>query len=332
MTPRVAVLDDFQDVARRYGPWEQLSDRVELTVFHDQLSADDELIARLEPFEIVVAMRERTAFTRARLERLPNLRLLVTTAIANASFDLAAARELGIVTCGTDWTPETTVEHTWALILSLTHRVCEDDRAMREGDWQRGVGVDVCGKTLGLLGLGRLGSRVAAIGQAFGMGVIAWSHNLDPARARNLGVEPVDQDALFARSDVLSIHLKLRERTRGIVGARELALMKASAYFVNTSRGPLVNEDALLATLREERLAGAALDVFSVEPLPADHPLRSAPRTILTPHVGFVSADCYRTYFRGVVEDIAAYLAGSPVRLLTPERPSLDQPAPAEAG
>lgn len=332
MSVRVAVLDDFQGVAERFGPWEELGDRIELTVFRDHLEDEAELIERLSPFDVVVAMRERTPFGRGRLERLPRLRLLVTTAVANASFDLEAAADLGITVCGTEWTPTTTVELTWGLILALTHRICEEDRALRAGRWQSTVGLDLDGRCLALLGLGRIGGRMAVLGHAFGMEVIAWSSNLDRDRAECLGVEPVSREELFERADVLSIHLKLRERTRGLVGAADLARMKETAFLVNTSRGPIVEERALLDALEGGRIAGAGLDVFWEEPLDPSHPILRAPSTVLTPHIGFVSDRSYGTYFGGVVEDVAAFLDGEPIRTLTPERPSLDMPPGAAYG
>jgi phosphoglycerate dehydrogenase-like enzyme len=316
MAARVAILDDYQDVARSIGPWADLGGSVTLTAFHDHVADDDALVERLLPFEVVVAMRERTPFGRARLERLPALRLLVTTGRANAAIDVDAARELGVVVSGTDALAAPTYELTWALILAVTRSVCAEDRRVRAGGWQHTIGPELAGRTLGVIGLGRQGARVAAIGRAFEMEVLAWSQNLDGGRARSLGAEPVTKEELLRRSDVVTIHLRLSERTRGLVGAAELAAMKPTAYLVNTSRGPIVDEAALLAALESGAIAGAGLDVYDVEPLPAGHPLRSAPRTVLTPHIGYVSTGNYETFFRDVVEDIAAYLAGEPVRVL----------------
>ena len=318
MSLRVAILDDYQDVARDLGPWADLGDGVEVTAFHDHVAEDDALVERLEPFEVVVAMRERTPFGRARLERLPGLRLLITTGMANASIDLEAAQTLGVLVCGTAGLAAPTYELTWALILAVTRGVCAEDRRVREGGWQHTIGPELSGRTLGVIGLGRQGSRVAAIGNAFGMRVVAWSQNLDPEAARTQGVEPVDRDELLRRADVVTIHLRLSERTRGLLGAAELEAMKPTAYLVNTSRGPIVDEAALLRALHAGSIAGAALDVYDVEPLPADHPLRSAPRTVLTPHIGYVSLGNYETYFRDVVEDVAAFLRGEAVRVLRP--------------
>ena len=250
MAVLVALLDDYQGVARSMGLWEELGDAVEVTAFSDHVADDDALVERLAPFEVVVAMRERTPFTRARLERLPALRLLVTTGRANAAIDVAAAKELGVVVSGTEGLAAPTYELTWALILAVTRSVTAEDRRVREGRWQHTIGPELAGRTLGVIGLGRQGSRVAAIGRAFEMDVLAWSQNLDPEAARAQGVEPVaTKEELLARADVVTIHLRLSERTRGLIGPAELAAMKPTAYLVNTSRGPIVDEDALLEAL-----------------------------------------------------------------------------------
>jgi phosphoglycerate dehydrogenase-like enzyme len=311
---RVAVLDDYQHVARDMGPWDTLGPDVEVDFFADHVADDDALVARLEPYEAVVAMRERTPFGRARLERLPNLRLLVTTGMGNASIDVGAAAELGIVVSGTGSLATPTAELTWGLILALTRSICAEDRAVRAGGWQHTIGPELSGRTLGVLGLGRLGSRVAGYGRAFGMRVLGWSEHLDPGRARELGVEPSSRDDLLSRADIATIHLRLSERTRGLIGARELELLGPESYLVNTSRGPIVDEAALLAALHSGEIAGAGLDVYDVEPLPDDHPLRRAPRTVLSPHLGYVAADTYRLFYTDAVEDIEAWRAGSPVR------------------
>jgi len=313
---RVAVLDDYQDLARDYGSWERLDGRVELQTFTDHLADDDALVARLEPFEVIVAMRERTPFPKARLERLPKLRLLITTGMANAAIDLSAAKQLGVVVSGTTGGSDATAELTWGLVLALTRHICDEDRNVRDGRWQRTIGPELAGRTLALVGLGRLGSKVAAYGAAFSMEVIAWSENLDATQARSLGVEPVGKDELLARADILSIHTRLSERTRGLIGLNELELMKPSAYLVNTSRGPIVDETALLDALRAGRIAGAALDVFEREPLPVDHPLQSAPNTVLTPHIGYVGQRAYEGFYRGIVENLESWLAGDPIRVL----------------
>jgi phosphoglycerate dehydrogenase-like enzyme len=311
---RVAILDDYQGVARSLADWGSLDASVE--AFRDHVADDDALVARLDGFDVVVAMRERTPFGRERLARLPALRLLVTSGMANASIDMEAARSCGVVVCGTGGLAAPTVELTWALILAVARRVCAEDARIRAGGWQRELGVELSGRTLGVVGLGRLGSQVAAIGQAFGMPVIAWSQNLDPARAASLGVEAVEKLELFSRADVVTVHVRLSERTRGLVGAAELAAMRPSAVFVNTSRGPIVDSAALLAALESGTIAGAGLDVFDVEPLPPGDPLRTAPNTVLTPHIGYVSRGSYEIYYRDAVEDIAAWARGVPVRVL----------------
>jgi phosphoglycerate dehydrogenase-like enzyme len=312
---RVAVLDDYQGVALSYGDWDGLDAEVE--VFADHLAGDDEVVARLAPFEVVVAMRERTPFPRARIERLGNLRLLVTTGARNASIDLDAARDRGVTVCGTGYAAQSTAELAWALILAVTRRICAEDARVRAGGWQHTIGPELAGRTLGLVGLGRLGTRMARIAHAFEMETIAWSQNLTPERAAEAGSEAVAKEELFRRADVVSVHLVLSERSRGLVGAAELALMKPTAYLVNTSRGPIVDEAALLAALHEGRIAGAGLDVYDVEPLPPAHPLRFAPNTVLTPHIGYVTTGTYEVFYRDAVEDIAAWLRGAPVRVLT---------------
>jgi phosphoglycerate dehydrogenase-like enzyme len=298
---RVAILDDYQGVALDMADWGDL----EPVAFREHCEA----IERLRGFEVIVAMRERTAFPRERLLQLPDLRLLVSTGRANAAIDVAAARELGVVVCGTDSAAAPTSELTWGLILALVRNIPKEDRAMRDGGWQHTMGPHLEGKTLGVMGLGRQGTRVAAVGRAFGMRVLAWSQNLDAP-------ERVGREALLRESDVVTIHLRLSDRTRGLIGAAELARMKSSAYLVNTSRGPIVDEAALLDALHAGTIAGAALDVYDIEPLPADHPLRRAPNTVLTPHLGYVSTDNYRAFFRGAVEDIEAYRRGTPIRVL----------------
>ena len=315
---RVAILDDYQRVAVHMADWTAALPGAEIVSFADHLDRDDDVAARLADFDVVVAMRERTPFRRSLLARLPRLRLLVTTGMRNAAIDLSAAAELGITVCGTAGSGSSTVELTWALILSLVRHVPAEDASIRSGGWQRTVGADLAGATLGVLGLGNLGRRVAAIGLAFGMDVIAWSQNLTAEAAAAGGARRVERQALFRLSDVLTIHLVLGDRTRGLVGAAELALMKPTAYLVNTSRGPIVDEAALAEHLAAGRIAGAALDVYGVEPLPAGDPLRTLPRSVLTPHLGYVSERTYRTMYREAAEDIAAFLAGRPVRALTP--------------
>jgi phosphoglycerate dehydrogenase-like enzyme len=310
---RVAVLDDYQGVALGCADWSAL----EVEVFPDHVADDDALVEQLAPFDVVVAMRERTPFPRARLERLPSLRLLVTTGMRNASIDLDAARELGITVCGTGSLGPPTAELAWALILALTRHVPAEDAAMRAGGWQHTIGPELAGHRLGIVGLGRLGARMAAIARAFEMEVVAWSQNLTAERAAEAGAARVDKDELFATADVVTIHLVLSDRTRGLVGTSELALMRPTAYLVNTSRGPIVDEAALLDALHAGRIAGAALDVYDTEPLPGDHPLRRAPNTVLTPHIGYVTTGTYEVFYRDAVEDVERWLAGDPVRVLT---------------
>jgi phosphoglycerate dehydrogenase-like enzyme len=315
---RVAILDDYQGVALRMADWSSLPGGTEVEVFRDHLPDLGAVAARLADFEVVVAMRERTPFPRVLLERLPRLRLLVTTGMRNAAIDLPAAGERGIVVCGTAGLPYPTAELAWGLILSLVRRIPVEDRATREGRWQVSLGLGLNGKTLGVVGLGTLGARVARVGRAFEMQVLAWSQNLTPDRAAAVGASLVARDELLARSDVVSIHLVLSERTRGLIGARELALMKPSAYLVNTSRGPLVDEKALVQVLRDGAIAGAGLDVFDEEPLALDHPLRHLPNTVITPHLGYVTEETYRVFYTEALEDTQAYLRGEPIRVLHP--------------
>ena len=313
---RIAVLDDYQQIATTIADWSQVPD-AEVVVFHDHVHEEGALAARLSPFDVVVAMRERTPFPRSLLERLPNLRLLVSTGVRNKSIDVAAANERGVTVCGTGNLPTPAVELTWGLVLACVRNIPQEDAAVRAGGWQHTVGGDLHGARLGVLGLGRLGERVARIGSAFGMDVVAWSQNLTDERAAEVGARRVEKDELFRTADVVTVHLVLSDRTRGLVGQDELARMKPSAVLVNTSRGPIVDEAALLGALHSGGIAGAGLDVFDAEPLAPDHPLRSAPRTVLTPHLGYVTEKTYAIFFREAVEDVAAFLAGSPVRVLS---------------
>jgi phosphoglycerate dehydrogenase-like enzyme len=312
---RVAVLDDYQRVAASMADWKGLDGDV--VYFADHVADPDALVRRLAGFDVVVAMRERTAFPKSVLDRLPDLRLLVTTGPFNASIDVDAARELGVTVCGTGGALFNTVEMTWALILAVARGLPAEDALLRAGGWQRGVGRTLHGSTLSVLGLGNLGSFVAQLGLAFGMTVIAWSTNLSEERCHQVGVARVERDELFTRADVLTIHLKLSERTHQLVGARELGLMRPSAVLINTSRGPIVDELALADALSRGDLGGAGLDTFTTEPLPLDHPLRRAPNTVLSPHLGYVTDDCYRIFYGDAVEDIAAWQGGNPVRAIT---------------
>jgi phosphoglycerate dehydrogenase-like enzyme len=286
--------------------------------FSAHIGDEDRLVAHLQPFDVVIAMRERTPFPRRVLERLPALRLLVTTGMRNPSIDLAAARELGVTVCGTGAHPSGTAELTWALILAVARHLPQEDASVRAGGWQQSVGTDLAGGVLGVLGLGRLGERVARVGQAFGMDVVAWSQNLTDERAAEVGVRRASGlHQLLETADVVTIHLQLSDRTRGLLGAAELARMKPTAILVNTSRGPIVDESALVHALREGAIAGAGLDVFDTEPLPRHHPLRELRRAVLTPHLGYVTEATYQVFYREAVEDVAAWLAGTPLRLLT---------------
>jgi phosphoglycerate dehydrogenase-like enzyme len=313
---RIAILDDYQGVALQTADWGRLPAGTEVQVFQDHLADLDAVAARLAGFDVVLAMRERTPFPRALLDRLPRLRLLVTTGMRNAAIDVRAAADRGIVVCGTAGLPYPTAELTWGLILALVRRIPAEDRATREGRWQLSLGLGLAGKTLGVLGLGTLGSRVARVGRAFEMEVLAWSQNLTAEGAAKAGATLVGRDELLARSDVVTIHLVLSDRTRRLIGPRELALMKRSAYLVNTSRGPIVDEAALIAALGAGSLAGAGLDVFDEEPLPLDHPLRRLPNTVITPHLGYVTEETYRIFHEQALEDIEAYLRGAPIRVL----------------
>jgi phosphoglycerate dehydrogenase-like enzyme len=312
---RIVVLDDYQRVAAGLADWERLRPH-EVVFLHEPLADEDAVVHALAGFDVVCAMRERTRFTASVLERLPQLRLLVTTGMRNAAIDMEAAAARGVTVCGTETPTHPTAELTWALILALARHVPAEDRALREGRWQTTVGTPLRDRTLAVLGLGRLGTAVAAVGTAFGMRVVAWSANLTRERAEAAGAELVGRDELFALADVLTVHLVLSERTRGLVGARELGLMKPTALLVNTSRGPIVDEDALVEALRRGAIGGAGLDVYDREPLPPGHRLLELPNTVLTPHLGYVAEDGYRLFYGQTVEDVQAWLAGSPVRLL----------------
>jgi len=317
---RIAVLDDYQQVAADLGDWGSLPPGTELVAFAEHIADGDRLVAALAGFDVVVAMRERTPLPRGVIERLAGLRLIVTTGMRNAAVDVDAATDAGITVCGTSGAITPTSELTWALILALLRHVPAEDAAVRSGGWQHTVGVGVAGRTIGVVGLGNLGRLVAEAARAFRMQTIAWSQNLTAERAADVGARLVTKDELFATADVVSIHLVLSDRTRHLVGEAELRSMKPGSVLINTSRGPIVDEVALVRALSEGWIAGAGLDVFEVEPLPADHPLRSAPNTVLTPHIGYVTDDCYRIFYRDIVEDIAAFDRGAPVRVINPTR------------
>ena len=316
---RLAILNDYQDAARATADWSVLEPEVEITVFHEALPEDEaERAAALQLFDIVCMMRERTPMPRSLLERLPNLKLLTTTAMVNRRTDMAAAKELGITVCGSGGAGNGTAELTWGLIIGLARHISAEHQNMRDGRWQLTLGDDLIGHRLGLLGLGNIGARVARVGAAFGMDVIAWSQNLTEERAREAGARLVSREELFARADYLSIHVVLGDRSRGLVGAEDLARMKPTAYLVNTSRGPIVQEDALIDALRTRSIAGAGLDVYDVEPLPKDHPLLALDNVLLTPHLGFVTRDAYAKFYGDTVENVAAFLKGEPIRVLNP--------------
>jgi phosphoglycerate dehydrogenase-like enzyme len=313
---RIVLLDDYQGIALDYGGWDRVPDEWEKVALCQHIADPDELVEALAGAEIVLAMRERTQFPASTLDRLPDLKLLITTGMGNVAIDIPAAQRNGVVVCGTGGHGPATAELAWALILGLARKIPAEDANMRRGGWQTTIGTDIAGTTLGLVGLGNLGKQMVPVAKAFGMDVVAWSTNLDPEAARAAGAEPVGKDELFERSDFVSVHYKLSDRSRGLIGAADLALMKASAYLVNTSRGPIIDTNALLDALEAGTIAGAGIDVYDTEPLPADHALRSAPRTIITPHLGYVTEDTYMVFFDDAVEDVLAWLAGDPVRVL----------------
>ncbi|MFE6523905.1 D-2-hydroxyacid dehydrogenase family protein [Streptomyces sp. NPDC057794] len=318
MRLRCAVLDDFQKVATEVADWSVVADDVEVVSFDRHLDGEDALADALAGFDIVVTLRERVPFPGSLIARLPRLKLLVASGMRNSVIDYAAAEAHGVTVCGTASSSTPPVELTWALLLGLARGIVEESGALRSGGpWQNTVGADLHGRRLGLLGLGKIGSRVARVGLAFGMRVGAWSQNLTPERAEEVGVELApSKERLLDDSDFVSVHLALSDRTRGLLGPAELALLKPTAYLVNTSRAAIVDQDALLDALRAGRIAGAGVDVFDVEPLPAGHPMRTAPRLLATPHLGYVSRANYATYYGQAVEDIRAFLDGSPVRRL----------------
>jgi phosphoglycerate dehydrogenase-like enzyme len=324
---RVAVLDDYQQRALESADWSVLPEGTQVTAFKDHIFDEGPLAQRLQDFDVVIGMRERTPFRRSLLEKLPNLKLLMTTGMGNASYDFDAATDLGIPVAGTSMAPgPVTAELAWGLILSLVRHIPMEDAAVRNGGWQLTLGEGLYGKTLGVVGLGRLGTAVARVGLAFQMRVIGWSQNLTPEKAEAAGVAYATKDQLFRESDFVTIHYVLSDRSRNLIGADELALMKPTAYLINTSRGPIVNESALIAALSEKQIAGAGLDVFETEPLPQNHPFRQLPNTVITPHLGYVTREAYGTMFANAVENIQTWLAGDPTRIINPavfDRPNL---------
>jgi phosphoglycerate dehydrogenase-like enzyme len=303
MTMRIAILDDYQNLAHSSGDW-------------SSLGKDVEIVERLADFEIICAMRERTPFSKSLLAKLPNLKLLISSGMRNRGIDAQAAKAQGVVVCGTPSVGRPTADLAWGLILGLARQIPQEDRNVRAGGWQRTVGMSLEGRTLGIAGLGNLGGRMAIIAKAFGMNVIAWSQNLTHERCDELAVEKVSKEDLLKRSDFITVHLILSNRSRGLFGAVELALMKPTAYMVNTARGPIIDEDALASALEDGTIAGAGIDVFSVEPLPLDHPFRRLENIIVTPHLGYVSDQNYQAYFGGYVEAIQAFLTGEPKNFL----------------
>jgi phosphoglycerate dehydrogenase-like enzyme len=316
---RVAVLDDYQDVALAMADWAGL-DGVEVRSYQEHFASQNDLVEAVRDCEILVIMRERTPFPAELFARLPALRLLITSGMRNASIDLTAAADAGVTVCGTGSDSKPPAELTWALILGLARRITVENAELRtNGPWQSTVGTTLAGKTLGLLGFGKIGGAVGRVGRAFGMDVVAWSQNLTEERTSAEGVRLAASKAELVRaSDVLSVHLVLSDRTRGLLGADDLALLRPGALLINTSRAAIVDQNALVDVLRSGRIAGAGLDVFEQEPLPAGHPFRTLPNVLATPHLGYVSDTNYRVYFREAVEDIAAWRAGAPVRMLNP--------------
>ncbi|MCF5142587.1 D-2-hydroxyacid dehydrogenase family protein [Pseudomonas sp. PA-6-1D] len=316
MSVQIAVIDDWQNVASGVVDWSALAAVGQVHFLHDYPADTATMVERLQGFDVICLMRERSTFDQALLQGLPKLQLLVTGGMRNAAIDIAAAKALGIQVCGTDSYKQAAPELTWALIMASTRNLLAEANSLRAGGWQVGLGGDLYGKTLGVLGLGSIGQKVAQFGQAFGMRVIAWSENLTPERAAEAGVSWVSKRELFEQADILSVHLVLSERSRGLVDTQALGWMKPSARLVNTSRGPIVDEQALIEALSAGRLAGAALDVYSEEPLPVDHPFRRLPNVLATPHVGYVSEQNYRQFYQQMIEDIQAWASGTPFRSL----------------
>src|SRR6202789_2881268 len=305
---QIAVLDDYQNAALESADWSVLRARADITVFQDHLADPDAVIERLLPFDVVCVMRERTPLPRDVIERLPKLKLIASTGSGNASIDVDAAGDHGIAVVHTGYGSDPTIEFTWALILASARHIVTESNSVRSGGWQKTVGTDLRGKTLGVLGLGRIGSEVARIGRAFGMNLIAWSQNMTPQAAEAAGATLVSKNQLFEQADFLTIHLVLSSRTRGLIGAAELARMKPTARLINTSRGPIVEEQALISVLKKKQIAGAAIDVFDVEPLPPDHPFRTLDNILATPHIAYVSQDLYKTFYVDTVSNIGKWL------------------------
>src|SRR5215469_17673779 len=318
MAIRCAILDDYQNVGLKLADWSKVKDHIEVKVFHDHLGGPDKVIVALQGFQIIIAMRERTAFPKKVIDALPDLKLLITTGMRNASIDTEAAKARGISVCGTATFGNPTSGVAIGLMLELTRRIGFENARLHAGaPWQTTIGLDLGGMTLGTVGLGKLGTRTANIAKAFGMKVLAWSQNLTAEKCREAGVDYASKEDLFRQVDIVTIHVVLSQRSRGLIGAAELALMKPSAFLINTSRGPIVDEATLIAALRQHKIAGAGLDVFDVEPLALDHPFRKMDNVVITPHLGYVSEQNYRRYFADAVDDIRGFLDGKPVRVLS---------------
>jgi phosphoglycerate dehydrogenase-like enzyme len=314
---RCAILDDYMNLTLRIADWSKVSDRVDITVFDQPFASGEAAGVALGNFEIICAMRERTPFPRTLFAALPKLKLLITSGMRNAAIDLQAAKDHRVVVCGTQWGRDPTAALTMGLILELTRNIGRENGRMHAGEaLQKFIGIEIEGRTLGVVGLGKLGAKVARLAQAFGMNVIAWSPNLTPERCREVGVGYASKEELFSTADIVTVHMVLSERSRGLVGVADLARMKPTSYLVNTARGPIVDEAALLETLQQRRIAGAAIDVFSVEPLPVDHAFRKLDNLVLTPHLGYVTEEGFRAHYGQMVEGIDGWFKGDPQRIL----------------
>ena len=314
---RCAILDDYLDLSLKLADWSRIEDRVDVTVFNQPFASPQAAVSALENFEIICAMRERTPFPKPMFESLPKLKLLITSGLRNNSIDMAAAKDKGVVVCGTQWPHDPTAPLTMGLILELTRNIGRENARMHAGEYlQKHVGIEIEGKTLGVVGLGKLGAKVAGLAKAFGMNVIAWSQNLTAERCKEVGVTYATKEELFSTADIITIHIVLSDRSRGLVGAADLARMKPTSFLVNTARGPIVDEMALLETLKARKIAGAAVDVFSVEPLPVDHPFRKLDNLVLTPHLGYVTQETFIAHYSQMVEGIDGWFKGEPVRRL----------------
>ena len=314
---RCAILDDYLNLSLKLADWSKIEDRVDVTVFNQPFASPEAAVSALKDFEIILAMRERTPFPRAMFEQLPKLKLLITSGMRNAAIDLAAAKDKGVVVCGTNWPRDPTAALTMGMILELTRNIGRENARMHAGEYlQKHVGIEIDGKTLGVVGLGKLGAKVSTIAKTFGMNVIAWSPNLTAERCKEVGVTYATKEELFSTADIITIHMVLSDRSRGLVGAAELNRMKPTSFLVNSARGPIVDEMALLETLKARKIAGAAVDVFSVEPLPVDHPFRKLDNLVLTPHLGYVTQETFIAHYTQMVEGIDGWFKGEPVRKL----------------